>query len=105
MKIYFANNQYLNIGDIHEEYRVGFKHLTFSLINAKINFDTIFNFLNNPQNLSKITVVNDKGDVIATWVDVYHSLYSLTHTTTSNGDKFINVQLSTTDDGMEVETK
>ena len=101
MKIYFANNKYLPIDSFNEEYRHGFKYLTFNLSNSNFSFDSIFNFLSNADILSHIIITNSENESIATFNDVYHSVYSLNRSATEDGMVYINVQLSSSTDGME----
>ena len=101
MKIYFANNKYLTIDNFNEEYRRGFRHLNFSLNNSNLSFDSIFNFLSNAETLSHIIITNNENESVATFNDVYHSVYSLNRSMTEDGMVYINVQLSSSKDGME----
>ena len=101
MKIYFANNKYLTIDNFNEEYRRGFRHLNFSLNNSNLSFDSIFNFLSNTEILSHIVITNNENESIATFNDVYHSVYSLNRSVAEGGMVYINVQLSSSKDGME----
>lgn len=102
MKIYFANNKYLTIDSFNEDYRHGFRYLNFSLNNSNLSFDSIFNFLSNPETLSHIIITNNKNESIITFNDVYHSVYSLNRNVTEDGMvTYINVQLSSSKDGME----
>ena len=103
MKIYFANNKYLTIDNFNEEYRRGFRHLSFNLNNSTLSFDSIFNFLSNKDTLSHIIITNNENESVATFNDVYHSVYSLSRSTTEDGMVYINVQLSSSKDGMESE--
>lgn len=101
MKIYFANNKYLTIDSFNEDYRRGFRHLYFNLNNSNFSFDSIFNFLSNAETLSHIIITNNENELIATFNDVYHSVYSLNRSVTEDGMVSINVQLSSSKDGME----
>ena len=101
MKIYFANNKYLTIDNFNEEYRRGFRYLNFSLNNSNLSFDSIFNFLSNKDTLSHIIITNDENESVATFNDVYHSVYSLNRSVTEDGLVYINIQLSSSEDGME----
>lgn len=101
MKIYFTNNKYLTIDNFNEEYRHGFRHLNFSLNNSNLSFDSIFNFLSNKDTLSHIIITNNENESITTFNDVYHSVYSLNRSVTEDGMVYINVQLSSSTDGME----
>lgn len=103
MKIYFANNKYLTIDNFNEDYRRGFRHLNFSLNNSNLSFDSIFNFLSNTETLSHIIITNNENESIAAFNNVYHSVYSLNRSTTEDGMAYINVQLSSSKDGMESE--
>ena len=105
MKIYFANNKYLTIDNFNEEYRRGFRHLNFNLNNASLYFDSIFNFLSNTETLSHIVITNNENESIVTFDNVYHSVYSLNRNVTEDGMIHINVQLSSSKDGMESEEK
>ena len=101
MKIYFANNKYLAIDSFNEDYRRGFRHLNFSLNNSNLSFDSIFNFLSNTEILAHIIITNNENESIATFNDVYRSVYSLNRSVTEDGMVYINVQLSSSKDGME----
>lgn len=103
MKIYFANNKYLTIDSFNEDYRRGFRHLNFSLNNSNLSFDSIFNFLSNVETLSHIIITNDENELVATFNDVYHSVYSLNRSVVEDGMVYISVQLSSSKDGMESE--
>ena len=103
MKIYFANNKYLTIDNFNEDYRRGFRHLNFSLNNSNLSFDSIFNFLSNVETLSHIIITNNENESVATFSDVYHSVYSLNRSVTEDGMIYISVQLSSSKDGMESE--
>lgn len=101
MKIYFANNKYLTIDSFNEDYRRGFRHLNFGLNNSNLSFDSIFNFLSNAETLSHIIITNSENESVATFNDVYHSVYSLNRNVTEDGMVYISVQLSSSKDGME----
>ena len=103
MKIYFTNNKYLTIDNFNEEYRRGFRHLNFSLNNSNLSFDSIFNFLSNAETLSHIIITNNENESVATFNDIYHSVYFLNRSVTEDGATYINVQLSSSKDGMESE--
>lgn len=105
MKIYFANNKYLTINSFNEDYRYGFRYLIFDLNNSNLSFDSIFNFLSNAETLSHITITNNENELIATFNDVYHSIFSLNRSVTEDGMIHINVQLSSSKDGTEREEK
>lgn len=105
MKIYFANNKYLTINSFNEEYRCGFRYLNFSLNNSNLSFDSIFSFLSNAETLSHIIITNNENELVATFNDVYHSVYSLNRSAAEDGIVYINVQLSSSKDGMESEEK
>lgn len=105
MKIYFANNKYLTINSFNEEYRYGFRYLSFSLNNSNLSFDSVFNFLSNTETLSHIIITNNENESVATFNDVYHSVYSLNRSAAEDGMVYINVQLSSSKDGMESEEK
>lgn len=101
MKIYFANNKYLTIDHVNEDYRNGFRYLSFSLNNSQFTFDSIFNFMSNPDTLSRITITNDQNEPIMTLNNIYHSLYAMNRSVNGDGVVYINIQLSSSDDGME----
>ena len=103
MKIYFANNKYLTIDNFNEDYRRGFRHLTFNLSNSNLSFDSIFNFLSNAETLSHIIITNNENESVATFNDVYHSVYSLNRSVTEDGVVYISIQLSSSKDGIESE--
>lgn len=101
MKIYFANNKYLTIDNFNEEYRCGFRYLNFSLNNVNLSFDSIFNFLSHTETLSHIIITNNNNESIATFNDVFHSVYYLNRSVTEDDMIYINVKLSSSKDGME----
>ena len=95
MKIYFANNQYLPIDNFSEEYRDGSRYLSFHLSQSKLSFDAIFNFINQKDILSRIVIVNDNNQVLATFNNIYTSMVLLQRNMVNDEDAYITVQLST----------
>lgn len=94
MKIYFTNHKYLNIDSFWEDYRYGNRYLNFSINNTSLSFDSLFNFLNKKENLTYITIVNDKGEVLEIFENVYNTLFNLNRSVESNEVIHITAQLS-----------
>lgn len=101
MKIYFANNKYLITDTFNEEYRNGFRHLNFNVNNSSLSFESIFNFMSNKDNLSHIIIVNNNNEPIATFDNIYYSVYSINRSVEEDGVIHISVQLSSSENGME----
>lgn len=101
MKIYFANHKYISVDFVNEEYRRGYRYLNFGITNFNISFDSLFNFLSNKENLIKITVVDNDNNVLADFNNIYHSVSTLNRNIGADGTIFFNVQLSSTEDGIE----
>lgn len=102
MKIYFANNRYLNADNFSEDYRCGYKYLRFTLNQATLSLDTLVHFLTSEEVLSKITIVNDENQAIASFNDAYKSVAFCRRQFNDNGTAMIQVVLSSSEDGSEI---
>ena len=101
MKIYFANNQYLSIDYCHEEYRHGNRYLVFGIPDSKLSMEALLNFFSNKSFLEQIIIATDESKVLATFNNVYQSVYSIQRSLNIDQTALITVRLSSTETGFE----